>query len=38
MKWIKRWKVRSHTHYDKEYTVSLADDETWGVEHGFIIP
>jgi len=31
MKWIDRWYVKSHTNYDKEYTVSRAEDEeTWG--------
>lgn len=31
MKWVERWYVTSHTNPDKEYTVSLANDnETWG--------
>ena len=31
MKWIHRWYVKSHSNPNREYTVSLAEDEvTWG--------
>lgn len=30
-KWVEKWEVGSHTHANKQYVVSLADDNTtWG--------